>query len=446
MYSVGIKRTKHAHIPEKRTAYDRGDFFEVINQTLTSTTDLRSLLERVSDKLALMLGASHVSFFISRPDGRFVSSGTTSHPRIPRQDIMAIDSESIQLPMLQISQLPSESLLRRLLLSYRIELVLPLVRRGIPLGYLFIGQHTTAEYSRQTLELVQIMTDELSIAVQNALSIEEIRELNASLTQRIDTATRELRASNAQLQRLDAAKDEFVSMASHQLRTPLTSVKGYISMVLEGDAGAITPAQKHLLSEAFTSSERMVHLISDFLNVSRLQTGKFLIDKRPVNLAILVEQELDSLATTAKSRNLSFSYRVPAHFPVLNLDEGKFRQVIMNIADNALYYSRENTVIHVHLASTENEAMFTVKDTGIGVPKAEQSQLFTKFYRASNARKQRPDGTGVGLFLAKKVIDAHGGKVIVESLEGKGSTFGFRLPIAPLRVSDTDQLGNQPHN
>jgi anti-sigma regulatory factor (Ser/Thr protein kinase) len=129
---------------------------------------------------------------------------------------------------------------------------------------------------------------------------------------------------------------------------------------------------------------------------------------------------------------------------ICNIDEGKIRQVIMNFADNALYYSTQGTKITVKLAIEGTNVVFTVKDTGIGVPRSEQAQLFTKFYRASNARKQRPDGTGVGLFLAKKVIDAHGGSVLFESVEGKGSTFGFRVPLEELRAStDTDNLDNQ---
>lgn len=113
----------------------------------------------------------------------------------------------------------------------------------------------------------------------------------------------------------------------------------------------------------------------------------------------------------------------------MELDEGKIRQVVMNYADNAIYYSHENSTITVSLSVENDEVLFTVKDTGIGVPKAEQEKLFAKFYRAANARVQRPDGTGVGIYLAKKVIDAHGGKIVFESTEGKGSTFGFRLPL-----------------
>ena len=123
--------------------------------------------------------------------------------------------------------------------------------------------------------------------------------------------------------------------------------------------------------------------------------------------------------------------------PVLNIDENKIQQVVMNYIDNAIFYSHEQTTILVSLRRDGDMAELRVHDTGIGVPKHEQAQLFTKFYRASNARKQRPDGTGVGLYLAKKVVTAHGGEVLFESQEGKGSTFGFRLPISKLEVTSS---------
>src|SRR5690606_33647937 len=162
-------------------------------------------------------------------------------------------------------------------------------------------------------------------------------------------ATKELRKNNEELKRSDEAKDEFVSMASHQLRTPLTSVKGYISMVLEGDAGKITPMQRKLLGEAFTSSERMVHLIGDFLNVSRIQTGKFMLERNLVNLADLVEDEVQGLKGTARARLLTLRYRKPSRFPSLYIDGDKIHQVIMNFIDNAIYYSAEDTTITVRL-------------------------------------------------------------------------------------------------
>ncbi len=418
--------------------YSRNDFFSRLNGTLASTTDLHHLMKIVAKEIGITLKSEQAFFFLYSTKQRPISVGTTGHSVLPKADAQMMDSfvQSHTANVIVASLLETDDVMCRMMVSHKLELILPLVQNDTVIGYFCLGPHRVSNYAARDIQILETISDELVIAIQNAHSVQEVKDLNATLQQRINEATHELRVSNAQLHRLDEAKDEFVGMASHQLRTPLTSVKGYISMVIEGDAGKITDAQKHLLEEAFTSSERMVHLINDFLNVSRLQTGKFIIDKRPSNLAKVVEQEIDSLLTTAASRNLSFSYTPPKRFPILDLDEGKIRQVIMNFADNALYYSAENTTIHVKLTIQDAVVVFSVKDTGIGVPLTEQAELFTKFYRASNARKQRPDGTGVGLFLAKKVIDAHGGKVVFESVEGQGSTFGFHLPLEKLRSVD----------
>ena len=257
---------------------------------------------------------------------------------------------------------------------------------------------------------------------------------NVILTERLRMATIRLTKSNDKLKALDEAKDEFVSMASHQLRTPLTSIKGYISMVLDGDAGEINPTQKQMLGQALFSSQRMVYLISDLLNVSRLKTGKFVIEARPVYLPDLVESEISQLYEGATAKNITFSFDKPSNFPKLNLDDMKLRQVIMNFSDNAIYYTPSGGKITVSLKDKKDSVEFTVKDSGIGVPKAEQHKLFAKFYRAENARKARPDGTGLGLFMAKKVIIAQGGSLIFDSKEGKGSTFGFSFPKSRLEI------------
>ena len=306
---------------------------------------------------------------------------------------------------------------------------MPLIRGDQIIGFLFLGPRKTGSYSSYDIGMVFDIKHELAIAVQNAASLEAVKELNANLQQRIDSATDELRKSNDQLRGLDAAKDEFVSMASHQLRTPLTSVKGYVSMVLEGDAGKITKLQRQFLREALTSSERMVHLINDFLNVSRVQTGKFMIEKRNLDLTKVVKQEVHALESTAQSRGLKLKLVTSAHPITVVADEGKIRQVIMNFIDNALYYSRPDSEIKVSLKQFSGEIRFEVTDRGIGVPLNQQHHLFTKFFRADNARTQRPDGTGVGLYLAKMVIVGHKGKIIFSSKEGVGSTFGFSLPL-----------------
>lgn len=405
---------------------------------LTSSVAIRDLLERVAIEVRAATNASQVFFFVYKPDGHHVSSGTKDHLRPTVSDCRLLESYFYRTnrSSARSHSLHDEAEIRRLLKSYRVDFVMPLVRGEQIIGFLFMGPKRHGVYRPYDIGMVFDIKNELAIAVQNAASLEAVKELNASLQQRIESATDELRRSNEQLRGLDTAKDEFVSMASHQLRTPLTSVKGYISMVLEGDAGKITKMQRQLLREAFTSSERMVRLIDDFLNVSRVQTGKFMIDRRPVDLAKVIRQEVKALETTAESRDLTLKLDAPARPVMVSIDEGKIRQVIMNFIDNALYYSKPDSEIRVSLKVFPHEARLEVIDHGIGVPARQQAHLFTKFFRADNARTQRPDGTGVGLYLAKMVIDGHDGKLIFASKEGQGSTFGFRLPLE--HTDDTD--------
>ncbi|MDB5166443.1 MAG: Sensor protein resE [Candidatus Saccharibacteria bacterium] len=296
------------------------------------------------------------------------------------------------------------------------------------LGYITLGfKQSGQSYNSRDKRLLSIAADEIALTLQNALHFEEIQNFNLTLQQKITDATKQLRNTNKRLKSLDETKDDFISMASHQLRTPLTSVKGYISMVLEGDAGTITPLQRQMLNQAFISSQRMVFLIADLLNVSRLKTGKFIIMPSETDLSAIITEESDQLRETAEARQVKIKFDPPKNFPKVMVDETKTRQVVMNFMDNAIYYTRPGGEVTLTLSETPNTIELRIKDNGIGVPKSEQHHLFTKFYRANNARQVRPDGTGLGLFMARKVIVAQGGTIIFESQEGKGSTFGFSL-------------------
>jgi signal transduction histidine kinase len=304
--------------------------------------------------------------------------------------------------------------------------VVKLLARRRLVGLLVVGFMSPGELMNESDGmLLNRISDSIGMAVDNKLLFEENQYV-----------LKQLRDSNTKLKALDEAKDDFVSMASHQLRTPLTSVKGYLSMVMEGDVGEVNEQQKAMLSQAFFSSQRMVYLIADLLNVSRLRTGKFLIEPTVVDLAKVVEEEVVQLAETAKAHNLTVTYHKPETFPELMLDETKTRQIVMNFIDNAIYYTPSGGEIKVELLEKPSTIELRVTDNGIGVPKSEQPHLFTKFYRANNARTARPDGTGLGLFMAKKVIVGQHGSTIFESTEGKGSTFGFVFSKSKLAVPE----------
>jgi signal transduction histidine kinase len=295
--------------------------------------------------------------------------------------------------------------------------IVQLTARGRLVGFMLAGFYAYPEQVRdQDIMLLDRLSEPVGVALDNRLLFEENRHVLA-----------QLRRSNEKLKALDVTKDEFITMASHQLRTPLTSVKGYLSMVLEGDVGTLNAQQKQLLTQSYVSSQRMVYLISDLLNLSRLNTGKFLIESTPVDLGEVVQAELDQLDETAKSREVTLLYDRPTELTRLMLDETKTHQVVMNLIDNAIYYTPSGGTIRITIHETPTAIEFRVIDNGIGVPKHEQHKLFAKFYRAQNAQAARPDGTGIGLFMAKKVIVSQGGAIIFESEEGKGSTFGFRF-------------------
>lgn len=410
--------------------YNVEDFFKRLDKILSSTADLRSMLERTANEIGQTLKSEQASFFINLDDEHYITAGTDNYVKIPRYDGAQLSCGQKNGKIIIASLLPSDDPVRKIMLTYRLEIAVPLIQGRQILGCLCLGDHLTSGYTNRDIKTLSTVSSELVIGIRNALAVNEVRELNSTLQQRINNATRELRSKNTQLRQLDKVKDDFVSIASHQLRTPLTGIKGYISMILEGDAGKITRQQREFLNQAFVSSERMARLINDFLNLSRIQTGKFAVDKTPQDLKEITKQEIDNLQSNAAARQMKLVYTASRKVPPVDVDEEKIRQVIMNFIDNAIYYSHDKSNIYINLDVVDNCISVKVRDNGIGVPNADKSQLFTKFFRADNAKLQRPDGTGVGLYLAKKIIDAHGGKIIFESKEGKGSTFGFALPIS----------------
>lgn len=411
-----------------RGEYDRDVFFREFGQILSFDTDLRTLLKQAGSYISDKLKAEKVTFQITGR-GVFGVNGRKSASLFDTKDLEKFYLSNYQSTEPIVRDYIQQDGIRKAMDDAGVKIILPLVLKKKVLGYMFLSDHKSSGYSARDIGVIGSIANELTIAVSNSLSVEEIRDLNSSLQHRVDEATLELKKTNSQLRHLDETKDEFISMASHQLRTPLTSIKGYLDMVLQGDLGRVNPTQRAALSDAYLSSERMVALINDFLNISRLQTGKFIIDRRDSDVEMILRQELQMLDVMAKQHGLKLELDVDKDLPHLLLDIDKLKQVIVNMIDNAIYYSTPNTTINIRLGIENDKLVFSVRDTGIGVPELEQDKLFGKFFRATNARKRRPDGTGVGLFLSKKVVLAHGGQMIFESTEGVGSIFGFRIPV-----------------
>jgi len=419
-----------------KDSYNSQEVLNELNQIIVATVGLDEMLQKTLNLIEQSLKADFCLAVLTIPGFKESRVIGTSKKLFSAEDLAVAHSKRLigqpaELVIVTDYLDEDRSRLREVLQRNDIALLarigdIDAEDKDKQLGHIIVGPKKNGNaYDTQDIKLVEIFTNELVIAIQNALRFEQIQNFNVTLQEKVQLATRELRRTNDKLKALDETKDDFISMASHQLRTPLTSVKGYLSMVLEGDAGKINKVQREMLGQAFTSSQRMVYLIADLLNVSRLRTGKFVIEPTPVDLSELVAQEMSQLMETAAAKSLTLTFDKPAHFPEIMLDETKTRQVIMNFMDNAIYYTPSGGHITIELENKPSSVELRVVDDGIGVPKSEQHHLFTKFYRAGNARKARPDGTGLGLFMAKKVVVAEGGAIIFTSQEGKGSTFGF---------------------
>ncbi|MBI4709350.1 MAG: hypothetical protein HY764_04065 [Candidatus Portnoybacteria bacterium] len=243
--------------------------------------------------------------------------------------------------------------------------------------------------------------------------------------------TEQLKKANEDLQRLDKAKSEFISIASHQLRTPLSIIKGFVSMLTEGTYGSLPNQAKEILEKINASNERLSHLIDDLLDISRIEGGKMQFKWESISLTELVSSVADELKTTADKKRLELKWD-PQFYDkmIVRADSEKLRQVIMNLIDNAIKYTHEGYVEIKLAKSAGNKTLFSVKDTGIGMDGEELAMIFGKFVRGKKVPKLWTEGIGLGLYVAKKLIEEHKGKVWAESEgEGKGSTFFVELPI-----------------
>lgn len=231
---------------------------------------------------------------------------------------------------------------------------------------------------------------------------------------------------------VERLKTEFVSIAAHQLRTPLSAIKWTLRMILDGDLGEVSQEQRKFLKGTYGSNERMIKLINDLLNVTRIEEGRFLYDIKSQDIIEIARAVIDPLKEIAKRRKVKFSFKDPKkEIPKVKVDSEKISLVIQNLIDNALHYTKPEGKVKVSLSYSEKEKqiLFSVKDSGIGIPKEQQKRVFSRFFRAANAIRAETEGTGLGLFIAKNIVEAHGGKIWFESVEGKGTTFFFTLPI-----------------
>lgn len=238
----------------------------------------------------------------------------------------------------------------------------------------------------------------------------------------------DLRIANKKLTKLDQAKSEFMSIASHQLRTPLAGISGYLSMMMDGDYGNLDPEQKPILADILRASQRLARIVNVFLNVTRIEAGRFVMNFGKAPFYPVIKDICKELKPTADKRGVKLILK-KAILPEVEADIDKMKDVVLNLIDNAIKYTPKGTVT-VSAKADDRKVHVQVQDTGVGIAREEVENLFSKFVRGSGIAQVQPDGSGLGLYIAKRVVEGHSGKIWVESEgEGKGSTFHFEIPI-----------------
>lgn len=236
-----------------------------------------------------------------------------------------------------------------------------------------------------------------------------------------------------QEEEIDKMKSEFISTTSHQLRTPLSSIKWFLEMLINGDLGALNDKQKGVVTDIYNSNERIIALVNDLLDVSRIESGKVTLEPTPTNMVEFINSMLTELKQMFTKREQEFAFTHPESVPRIMLDPKLVWQVLQNLLTNASKYTPDKGKISLALSLEPDCVLIKVIDNGFGIPDFQKKRVFEKFFRADNVSKM--EGTGLGLYIAKEIIEASGGKLWFESTEGKGSTFFITLPLSGAKAN-----------
>lgn len=308
--------------------------------------------------------------------------------------------------------------------------VVPFIEHGQLVGMLLVGgraDHKT--HSRDAWKFLSELAVQASVLLERARLYKELQDYEADLKKEVAQATQELERANTQLRNLDKSKSEFLTIASHQLYTPLTALRGYISMLLEGDFGAVPKKQQQILELVNQSAMRLIELNKLLLDVSRIESGRLELNLQSVDLVEMAKELVQALLPNAMNKGLDLEFREPkSPVPPVVVDRDRLRQVMLNFVDNSIKYTQKGK-IDVRIGREGDEVVFSVQDTGKGISRNDLMRLFNKFTRVGGASRFHTEGTGLGLYVARQIVKEHRGEIHVDSPgEGMGSTFAMSLP------------------
>jgi len=420
--------------------YESNDLLWDLSRSMASTLGLDQLCKGLLNILLSTIKINYGAVILVRKDVVIwaSSTGSTSLKPLKSHEIanligLSYKPDKRNENILIFDEMGGESAMKQSMRDHGLTIVIPLIVRKELIGGLVLGEKSSGEiYSSEDVELLKIVAPEVAVAVRNALSYEEIKKFNITLEQEVKKATQRLRKANIRLKELDQLKDEFVSIASHELRTPMTAIKSYLWMAINKSPQKLQEPLKKYLDISYKSTERLIHLVNDMLTVSRIERNKIEIKKEPVNVIDVLSMVYEELKITATEKKINFVFEFEkGEKYIINADKDKIREVFQNLVGNALKFTPEGGKIELYGREKGKNIEISVSDTGPGILKEDQSKLFQKFSKIDYSYSSHPNqpGTGLGLYISKQIVSLHLGDIHVESDAGKGSIFTVTLPL-----------------
>ncbi len=417
-----------------------------MSQTITSSLHVNLVLDMVMDIAVDKLGiASGTVFMLEEEYLNIKSSRGLSANFVQGMGFQtlrkSIQNSFDEAKVIVINDFFTESSQFRDIMEkedFRSLVNIPLVISGKVLGILNMNAKDKDTFSERKMRLISAFAKQMTVSLQNALLYERTQQFTQELEEKINIATgnlmavnEELSRANERLEELSRAKSEFVSIVSHELRSPLTSISGFVNLMLEGETGEINSAQKEFMEIINENTKRLITLIEDLLSLSKIETGGMTdLRKESLNLSRLLKEVIFSFQTQIEKKVLILKINVsPEPLPELKADRYQIIQVLTNLLSNAIKYTPKNGQICIEVTKISDYLQILFADNGIGISEEDLTHMFEKFYRTDNPEVRKLSGTGLGLTITKSIIEMHGGKIWVESEIGKGSKFYFTLPL-----------------
>jgi signal transduction histidine kinase len=410
-----------------RQPYSSERFLSGLGKILRSTLEIGRLSKQVSTELLSTLQVQYVAFVVLTDTGPAVINLTGHRQKLPLTDNTLhnlITSADYKLLLYDdLDESPAKMLLR----SLEAGAILPLTIKSTHHGLIILGQKASGEtYTNQDIDVLNILLPQLSIAVQNAKSFDEISKFNVKLKEEIDKATSDLKSANKHLKHLDQLKDEFVFIATHELKNPVTAMRGYLSMINEGSFGEVPKPMHEAVQQLTLSNQQLVDLVNDLLQIARAEAKTITVTTEPVDLKKVVDDVIEAEKPMTTHKALTINHEAPLPM-VVKADPQRLKEVVQNLLSNAIKYSNQGTITITHDVSAD-KITTNVIDQGRGIGPEDQKKLFSRFFRSDDVASAGIPGTGLGLFIVKQLVERMGGAINFTSEPNVGSTFSFSLP------------------